>query len=335
MLATEGDRAAAISALLHAKAVVARMPGSGVENLLHLFNELGVLYYDGRQIEQSAAQNDTILRTMERTGRAGTFGYIIASLNRASLLRLMGQILPAYEIQAALRERVAELESSGALPPGFLGAYANSLLRLGRAAEAVPVLEGEIRRAAASGNRRLDAESRVMLAHAFVMSGRHAEAGALLDSAEVFYREAEHFNDRMITVIAVRRARLLLAQGDGAGARAAIDRELAAAGYPQDLGAPDLLYRLGVAAEIALETGDLSAAERFATDYHEVAERMPGDPEQSADVGDALLLRARVLLARGDTAAARADLERALPSLVNGLGEDHPHTQRARALLRT
>jgi eukaryotic-like serine/threonine-protein kinase len=334
-LATAGDRPAAIQVLLDAKAELARTPAVGVENLLYLSNELSNLYYDERQIDRAAALNDTIRRTMERTGRAGTFGYIVISLNNAALLRLMGRIRPAYEIQTAVRERVGELESSGSLPPGFLGAYANSLLRLERAPEAMPILEGEIRRAAASGNRRLGAESQVMLAHAFVMGGRHAESAALLDSAEAFYREAEHFNDRMINVIAVRRARLLLAQGTGAEARAAIDRELTAAGYPQDLGAPDLVYRLGVAAEIALETGDLPAAERYATDCYEVAARVAGDPILSADVGDALLVRARARLARGDTAAAHGDLERALPPLVNGLGDEHPHTRSARELLRS
>jgi hypothetical protein len=53
----------------------------------------------------------------------------------------------------------------------------------------------------------------------------------------------------------------------------------------------------------------------------------------SGDVGQALLLRAKARNVRGDRAAARGDLEQAIPSLVNGLGEDHPDTAEARQLL--
>jgi eukaryotic-like serine/threonine-protein kinase len=333
MLANEGDRPGAIGVLLDARAGLAGTPEVGVDNVLFLSNELSNLYYEERQLQKAAALNDTILRTMEQTGRAGGLGYIITSLNRAALLRRMGEILPSYEIQVSLRDRIAEMERSGALPPGFLGAYANSLVTLARTTEAVPILEAEIRRAAAAGNRRLEAESHLLLAGAYIETGMHREAEALLEAAETFYRSSEQFNERMLVVVAVRRASLLLARGDAVGARSAIEAELAAVGYPAELGAPDLLYRLSIASRAALEAGDLPAADQYATDYHVLAVRMAGDPLRSADVGEALLVRARVRLARGDTAAARADLERALPSLTNGLGADHPHTQTARALL--
>ena len=50
-------------------------------------------------------------------------------------------------------------------------------------------------------------------------------------------------------------------------------------------------------------------------------------------VGDARLAEGRALLARGDTAAARASLSRALIALAAGAGSDHPRARAARALL--
>ena len=59
-----------------------------------------------------------------------------------------------------------------------------------------------------------------------------------------------------------------------------------------------------------------------------------GDVElaEGAGVGRALLQRARARLMLGDRRGLQADLRRAVESLTNGLGDDHPLTREARAL---
>ncbi|HYM35463.1 MAG TPA: tetratricopeptide repeat protein, partial [Steroidobacteraceae bacterium] len=48
--------------------------------------------------------------------------------------------------------------------------------------------------------------------------------------------------------------------------------------------------------------------------------------DTSADVGDALLLLGKALLAQGKKAEAEPLLKRALQCLTNGYGADHPTT---------
>jgi hypothetical protein len=98
---------------------------------------------------------------------------------------------------------------------------------------------------------------------------------------------------------------------------------------------PDLAQVLRIAAEVANDTQDAAAAERYATDFLAAAERSARDASRSADVGYALQLRASAHLRRGNVAAARVDLDRALPSLTSGLGTDHPDTRQARRLRST
>lgn len=334
ILEADGNRTRAIETLLEAKASLAGSPVAGVENVLHVSNELSNLYWNERQIAKVAALNDSILRIMSESGRGATLGYVVVSLNRASLLEMMGEVRAGFEIRSALRERIGALEASGAAPPGFITSYGASLIRLGRYEEAARLIDEDIVKSVAAGNQRVAAESRAILGRALVHLERYDEAEARLDSAEAHLRSSVNANERLLAYSALTRTLLLLGRGDGATARAAINAQLAKIGYPERLDAPDLPPTLGVAATVALGTGDARSAERYATDYHDLAARVAGDPARSGYVGQTLLLRARARLELGDSVAARADLERALPPLTSGLGEEHPDTRAARALLR-
>ena len=58
-------------------------------------------------------------------------------------------------------------------------------------------------------------------------------------------------------------------------------------------------------------------------------ERKALDAEQSADVGEALLVLGRVQLAGGDKVTAYETLQRAVRCLTNGLGPSHTLTKSA------
>ncbi len=73
-------------------------------------------------------------------------------------------------------------------------------------------------------------------------------------------------------------------------------------------------------------------AEAFARDALRISEGIARDPAQSADVGEAALVLAALHQAKGDRAAARASVDRALEALGNGLGPEHPLTREAAAL---
>ena len=79
----------------------------------------------------------------------------------------------------------------------------------------------------------------------------------------------------------------------------------------------------------------ISGTERAGTHAREalrLLERKALDAEQSADVGEALLISGRVQLAGGDKAAANETLQRAVRCLTNGLGPAHTLTKSAAAI---
>jgi hypothetical protein len=89
---------------------------------------------------------------------------------------------------------------------------------------------------------------------------------------------------------------------------------------------------LWTAAHVALAADDYQSAEQYANDAFEVAAGMARDPELSGDVGQMLLLRAKARHALGKRSEAMADLERAIRSLENGVGKQHPDTLEATRL---
>ena len=127
------------------------------------------------------------------------------------------------------------------------------------------------------------------------------------------------------------RARIRRAEGDAAGAAAALDSALLAAVKPPNP-APSLAYALLIAADWRWQDGrgreadSLAALAIAATGLDSLA--LLG----SAHVGQAELVRARVAAAAGDAAAARRAASRAATALANGYGPGHRLAGEARAL---
>lgn len=126
-------------------------------------------------------------------------------------------------------------------------------------------------------------------------------------------------------------ARLLEAEGRLPEARATIERAvaiIAASKSPTYQGAT-AIFR--IAGELALAGGDAVTARAHIEQALERAGRDAIDPNASADIGECLLTRARILRALGrvddaerDTAAARAHFRTTLPP-------DHPLVREAAA----
>jgi hypothetical protein len=93
-----------------------------------------------------------------------------------------------------------------------------------------------------------------------------------------------------------------------------------------------------VASRVALAGNHLDEALQNADVAIELARLGSRKPEASADVGEAYLLKVKVLLAIGNDAAtheaARAAARQAVEALTNGLGPRHALTLEAAALTR-
>lgn len=123
-----------------------------------------------------------------------------------------------------------------------------------------------------------------------------------------------------------------MANGNADAARARIEGLLADLGYPEigtSLQLPDALL---TSAALELDSRSTERAGTHAREALRLLERKALDAEQSADVGEALLISGRVQLAGGDKAAANETLQRAVRCLTNGLGPAHTLTKSAAAI---
>jgi hypothetical protein len=82
-----------------------------------------------------------------------------------------------------------------------------------------------------------------------------------------------------------------------------------------------------------LRSGAPADAETYGKTALSRTESLARGPDTSADVGEALLLLAKVRIAQGSTAEAKTLLDRAVRCLENALDKQHPLAVEARQLL--
>jgi eukaryotic-like serine/threonine-protein kinase len=141
--------------------------------------------------------------------------------------------------------------------------------------------------------------------------------------------------DDHIVDVRILDARLALASGNAAAAYAGATEALRSRKYFD--GARRTTFRAAIilASQAALAARMPDSALRFARDARAIAMLDLLAGTRSAFVGEAHLAEARALLASGDSASARAALERASVALRTGAGAGHPLVREVEALLST
>jgi len=294
-------------------------------------NDLGYVYFRSGNWREALANNQTLLDVFERNGRGKTVGYAILLSNRASNLYSLGEIKASQAQARAARERVE------GFPDLDISSYAfgegRALVRLQKDAEAIELLRKAAAAAEAHSASSWATRTHFELAHALLHQRDFAAAEDELARAETFLVRDPSANAGPLLEVALARSEMALAQDEKDKAQQLIDEERASLAKPS-ANTPFYKMRLDrTAATVALARGDAAAADALAAEASKIAEEVARDPAQSADVGEALLLRAQAKIAEGDSAAARHLLERAAVSLAGGLGADHPLTQLAEQLL--
>ncbi len=122
-------------------------------------------------------------------------------------------------------------------------------------------------------------------------------------------------------------------RGDLPAATAAFDSALRAMGYAEGKRTYSMRAVLVSAAEAALDARDGAKALELARAAGGIAVSDSLTEIRSGYVGEARLVEGRALLATADTAGARIALERAVVALRAGVGDEHPRTREAVALL--
>jgi serine/threonine-protein kinase len=321
---------AAIERLAEARALLEQ---TGARGLLYTstLNDLGGIYYVTGRARESLEINGKLLEVFDRDGRGGTVGKANLLHNRAVVLYALGEIVASEKQARVARERVQDAPEVEAT--SFLLTHGRALARLGRNEEAITLLRRAVERSDARRTAQIGPRVRVELAQALVGARRFDEVEPALRAAEQVWKRTAAANSGHLLAARLVRADMALARDEPQVAADWLDERRL---RDERLAPKTPVHTLrwsGAAARAALARGDAARADALAADAVRLAENVARDPAASADVGEALLLRARAQLAAGHAAQARLFLDRALPALVTGLGEQHPLTQQARDLL--
>jgi eukaryotic-like serine/threonine-protein kinase len=221
------------------------------------------------------------------------------------------------------------------VPPYLLSNYGEALRRLGRLDEAAQWLRRATNASVSAGAQQTEAISRIRQSLTASKLYQLDEAAAHLASAGVLVDKSEPA-DKMTAMRAwfvAAEATLAHARGDTLYARKVVESALTKLGFPEQHSRPGMRYLLLMAADLAIVARDHEAAAPSVQALLNNTRLAAREPLTSADLGLAELLNARLAIARGETANARASLKIAVASTEHGLGSSHPQTQEARTLL--
>jgi serine/threonine-protein kinase len=321
----------ALHPLEEAKALLERTGDTRTLQYTSTLNDLGYINFRSGRWREALENNQTLLDLFERNGRGRTVGYATLIVNRASVLYNLGEI-KASEAQAKVaRERVE------GFPDLDISSYAyhegRALVRLGKSAEAIGLLRNAVAGAEAHSDAHWASRAHFELAQALMHERDFAAAEDEISRVEAFWAGDPKVNAGSLVHATLLRAEIALAQDQKEKAQQLVDSARLELEKPT---AATPFYTLRVnrtSAIVTLARGDAAGAEKLAAEALRIAEDVARDPAASADVGEALLLRAQARIAQGDESGARPLLERASIALAGGLGAEHPLTQQARSLL--
>jgi non-specific serine/threonine protein kinase/serine/threonine-protein kinase len=293
-------------------------------------SDLSGLHFAAGEFKEALELNRLTRDAFERNGRGGTLGMVITIANQGQNHLRLGEVRRAEELGREVLDRLHALRTNEPIAPAQSVGYAITLIRLDRAAEAERLLTEALAQARADDSDFWAAYAAFHRGRALLALGRPAESEADFLAAETHWNLDPTGNRVRLGDLERSRAELDLALGRAEQARARIAALLTDLGFPDRRDGPVLPPTLRAAARIELSAGSTATAERYARAAVEVAETVARDPEQSADVGEALLLLGLAQREAGNLPGARQSFERATVSLTNGLGAEHRLTREAK-----
>jgi serine/threonine-protein kinase len=327
----EGDLDRAVERVSEALRRVERARQTTGATYPMLLSFLSMLHSKRRDLPASFAAFKREERYYEQSGRVDAIGYLGARTGEAEVLMAWGEYRAAKALLDPVLSHWADGTGSGAPPPWLEQTSARLSLRFGEPAAARHALARALERARGEGNVPSTVAVKFTLAQVLVELGRLDEADRLLAEVEAGLSQT-HTAQQELSV-AIARSTLLLRRGDAAHAAELIEIELARIGYPDAEDSPVIAAALRAQARAYAAAGDAARFERAASAALAVAQRVARDPDQSADVGEALLLLAQAQLRNGQAAQSSASAGRAVICLTNALGPTHSLTRRAQDLV--
>jgi tetratricopeptide (TPR) repeat protein len=255
----------------------------------------------GRQAD-AAMELRRAIAELDALGRGHTQQAMGLQSNLGSLLVRVGQPLAAV----AMFQQALELAPGfGKVPPALEGNYALDLIELGRAGEAVPLLERATEQARANGDRRTAAILFAQGAQAWCLTGALQRCADLLSTAQAELTPLLPAGHSMWGRLEVAQAQLALARGDLPRAHGALKQAVTIFDGASDLNPSHGVRALTLLARTELQLGDIGTARTHAAQAVAQAQQALNGFDHSQWLGGALVAQGLVEQARHEFGAAR------------------------------
>ena len=330
-----GDADSSIVAIRRAIAIRDGLGKTSDMFYLGLLDALGGALSAQRHFREAQPVFRRALAGMDSSGRGGMMSRVIMEHNLALTFIKLGETAEAEAMLHDVLRRASRTSPNGEIPTQPLVHYAETALFQGHPDSAAKYFGLLVAQGVRDSNLYWEGRGLFGLARAQVRLGATAEARrslARFQQIRATYPHVQDTDDQVPDVQAVEGL-LALAAGDTSAGHNSFVQSLRSNGYYEGKRRARLRPVVTLAAETALSLGGIDEALKFAREARETAAVDSLADTRSAYVGEARLIEGRALLAQGDTAAARAALEKALPGLRTGAGEEHPRTRQAERLL--
>jgi tetratricopeptide (TPR) repeat protein len=292
--------------------------------------DLGGIYLSDNQPAAALQMAELAGEVHERNGRGDTSARLVSRQNAAVALSAMGETRRALEQYEIVLRRTRELEPEVQTPPYYAVNYGSLLVSMQRPQEALAAIEPAVLRARSTGSPKSLLQALRFYAAALAGVRRFDEAAAAAEEAR---KLAAKMDRNAQTLIENCRTEIALGRGDLDAAGISSKAALKFAGYGTEHAERQLNRALLLATSVALRSGALNDAEEYGKTALSRTESLARGVDTSADVGEALLLLAKVRIAQGSTSEAKPLLARAVRCLESALDKQHPLAVEARQLL--
>jgi serine/threonine-protein kinase len=247
---------------------------------------------------------------LRRYGRIESMAGLLARSALADSLYAMGQVQSGLEQTERILQGWNTLQNAAPLNPTVATRYGEMLSRVGRHDEALSLLRRAIADCEANGNKVLATTARLNLARALLRAHEADQAQAVLEDAYAVLRAESERSPLAIEALRMR-ADIYLAQGRMDEAAAALQSAWSALNAA-NLGLKVTRARMSATqAQVELSRRQFDAARDSADEAAVIFRYNSIAPDESADVAEALLMRARAEAGSGDREAARKTEARA------------------------
>jgi len=333
LLVSKGDFPGAAAAAERAIALDAERGGTfGGDLEINAWMDLAIAHGGAARYADADADFRKIVGLLTEQGRDDSRLAAMALNDWSAMLQDAGQHERAVTLsdRAVRLQRHRDTDSGAAL--STLTTYAFALTVVGRAAEAIPLLEEAIAKARTAGSPRRLFITLATCAMTYREAGDLAQAERLLAESSALLRSNPSFPPHLEGLVERNGARIALARRETARAVELAGRSLGryeAAHRPENETLPGIL----ALAEAENADGRYDDALKTADRAFAVATSRLGGMAYSYNVGRAHLERGSARAGRGEKDVARNELEQALTHFRSTVGLDAASARRAQGEL--